>query len=208
MKNVLISTLFASSAVLSACGSSSGTADDGGFQGTLGLVERSQTATAVAVEDLPSSASLNGGIQVARQEDSVLGKINVEADFTTSTVTGSTSDLGLYEVSGSFGSDFDCQAGATCSAELVGNLDGALALNGTITGNTFGGTLNGDLTGSNAEGSVASTVALNVDGRFLSDSAGLVARGNLSGTSTDTITSAAGTTTEQVGLSGVFVAAE
>ncbi|KEJ90311.1 hypothetical protein [Sulfitobacter donghicola] len=211
MNSYMFFGVLAAFGALSACSSSLGGGGSDEFDAAQILISRSAAADAAAVEDLPSEASLSGGIElnVTGQEEAVLGSMNVEADFANSTVTGSASNLGLYEISGSFGANRECLAGASCSAELVGELDGALDLSGSITGNTFDGTLAGDLSGSNAEGSVESEVDLNVDGRFLSDSEGLIASADLDGSSTNTITPTGGIgETETAGTSGVFVVAE
>jgi hypothetical protein len=169
------------------------------------LLEQRDGATALKLTDFdPSSTATMTGVIGARLQGSgpkaadgpilattglgIAGQMSMEADFGAATVTGSTSNLGLYEYS------TDCPSGPSCETTRLSSLDGDLSLDGSIGDSnndgsgmaTFGGFLNGVVNGELSEGENGYTytaiVDMEVDGQFLKDTDDvLMAEGYLSG---------------------------
>lgn len=199
---------FAAIGALSGCMSTGGARGDADYVELLDLEARALTATAVDPEDLPASATMTGvmAARISGEDETMVGNMTVEADFENSTLAGGVDDLGLYEVYGDYGVNNVCLS--DCGADLVGELDGTLALSGTISGTSLDGTLTGDLTGSNDEGDLAATVALDLDGTVSQVDDGLIAAGGVTGTSVNTYTTADGELTEETNLFGDYVVSE
>jgi hypothetical protein len=169
------------------------------------LLEQRDGATALDYADIdPSSTATMTGVIGARFRETgpkaadgpipattglgIAGQMSMEADFGAATVTGSTSNLGLYEYS------TDCPSGPSCETTRLSSLDGDLTLDGGIadsTGNGSGsaiffGALNGVVNGELSEGendyTYTAVVDMGVNGQFLKDTDDvLMAEGFLSG---------------------------
>jgi hypothetical protein len=170
------------------------------------LLEQRDGASTIDYSDLdtlPSTATMTGVIG-ARFSGSgpkaadgeipattglgIAGQMSMEADFGAETVTGSTSNLGLYEYS------TDCPSGPSCVTTRLSSLDGDLTLDGSIGDSNsdgsgraiFFGSLNGVVNGELSEGendyTYTALVDMGVNGQFLKDTDDvLMAEGALSG---------------------------
>lgn len=211
MKPIVILSAIGVTAVLSGC---IGNSDSALFDEGLTLVSRAVDAEYADAETLSGTATMSGVMQayVGDAEEVILGEMNMVADFDNLEITGSATDLGLYEVSGSFDSNNECEAGASCSAERVQSLGGSLELTGDIDGNSFDGDLAGDITGDYNDEGVSGTfvgdVQMEVDGNFLEDDAGLMAAAELFGSVDLDVTTGDGTFSDTQDLDGMFVVAE
>ena len=157
---------------------------------TFSLIERAEGGTELLTADiasLPSTATMTGVIGVLAPENrAFLGQMSVEADFDDSTMTGSTSDLGLWEYTG------DCVSRETCEATKLSSLSGGLTLDADITDTggsaTFTGGLNGvvdgDYSDDYVDGTYSAVINLDVvDGMFRQDADDLLMAGSdLTGT--------------------------
>jgi hypothetical protein len=189
---------------------------------TFSLIERAEGGAELVTADidsLPSTATMTGVIGVLAPENrAFLGQMSVEADFDDSTMTGSTSDLGLWEYTG------DCVSRETCEATKLSSLDGGLTLdavigdsNGDGSGNAiFSGGLNGvvdgDYSDDYVDGTYSAVINLDVvDGMFYQDADGLLMAGsNLTGTVDYVFTDEDGTgySGGADGLAGAMIVAE
>jgi hypothetical protein len=169
------------------------------------LLEQRDGATALDYADIdPSSTATMTGVIGARFRETgpkaadgpipattglgIAGQMSMEADFGAATVTGSTSNLGLYEYS------TDCPSGPSCETTRLSSLDGDLTLDGGIGDSSndgsgtaiFFGSLNGVVNGELSEGendyTYTAVVDMGVNGQFLKDTDDvLMAEGFLSG---------------------------
>jgi hypothetical protein len=170
------------------------------------LLERTNFAYSVDTTDLTSKATMTGFItgpmmempgggglkveEITFQESTsqaFAGQMSLEADFDSGAVTGSTSNLGLYEYSD------NCmkRSFTGCDATQLSALDGDLALNahidntsndgrGGFIGN-LSGVVRGDYSDDYVTGTYTAAVDLRANGRFLQDSNGIMADAELSG---------------------------
>jgi hypothetical protein len=118
------------------------------------------------------------------------GQLTMEADFGANTVTGSTSNLGLYEYSSG------CLGMGDCEATRLSSLDGDLTLVGNMAqvgpgfagfNATLSGVVDGDITLYDNDYAYTASVNLNTGkgGQFLKDEDGrLFARSGLNGSVT------------------------
>jgi hypothetical protein len=153
------------------------------------LLEQGAEATTIDTTDLdtlPATATMTGVIG-ARFRDSgpegdgtdfgFAGEMSMVANFTDETVTGSTSNLGVYEYS------TDCPSGPSCETTRLSSLDGDLTLtNGSIGDNGSGkvgfdgvlrGLVNGDFPLGDEDYAFSAAVELGIEeGEFREDEDG------------------------------------
>lgn len=180
----------------------------------LALSNRASAATDATEADLPSSATMSGyivaSIDDGEADEVFAGTMDVTADFETGDMSGTASDLASYELEGV------CETiGDDCAATLLGEFDGELALDATITGVEFAGDLTGTVTNDfedDLRGTLASSidVDLEVDGAFGTDAGGLLAAANIEGSADQTLTDAEGAFVEEISydIDGAFLVAE
>jgi hypothetical protein len=154
------------------------------------LLERQADATKITDSpDLSGTAMMTGFVsagitsnQVAIDERQVFaGYMSLVADFESGDLTGATSNLGLYKLT----EDETC-AQAICDGEKLSDLDGDLALTGTINGATFSGLMSGAVEGQYSDedfsGEYTAGIELSVyNGAFFEDADGLLATADLKG---------------------------
>ncbi|PVA07423.1 hypothetical protein [Thalassorhabdomicrobium marinisediminis] len=162
--------------LLSGC-LSSGSNDRVDLEKVESLVDRANEASVAAVEDLPSNASMTGYVALSDYEDNeFIGDMSMNADFAGSTISGTASNFGQFKC------DTECED--IDDLERVADLGGSLELTGGISGSEFDGSLGGDLTRREGGETGTATLALDVEGDFLMDDAGLIADAGLEGSAT------------------------
>lgn len=113
-----------------------------------------------------ATAQMSGMISVGDDTALTMGKMTLDADFTSNTLTGTTSEFALF-------------SGAGASRTKVEDLTGALVVsNGAISGNSLSADMNGSLSGTST-----TNYAGSITGGFLTTDAGNInALGGFSGT--------------------------
>lgn len=113
-----------------------------------------------------ATASLRGMVGVGDDTSLKMGKLTLNANFTSNTVTGSTSDFSEF-------------AGTGSARTKVGDLGGSLALNnGVISGSSLSADLAGTLTGA-----TSTAISGQLVGGFLNSGGRIQAVGGFQGTS-------------------------
>ena len=168
---------------LSACGSTAS-----GFDPDIAetLANRADLAPLAEPADLAGVATMAGFIAMEIDnpsvEGTVLGNMDVVADFDKTSISGTASDLGEYS------SLAGCVIGSDCSYNRLQSIEGELSLVGTISGANFdGSTLTGQLTytDQNSPSGNLLNADLNLsvtNSDFYADDEGLLASAVLSGT--------------------------
>jgi hypothetical protein len=147
------------------------------------------------------------GVSFENEDDEmVLGDMNVTAKFDTSEMTGTATNLGVYDVTGTEERVED--------AVLIQSLDGELSLVATISGVTFTGNMDGTIAGDYAFEDQVFPFVVDVDvavnGGFSQDVDGLLMAGaDVSGTGVLTVTTTDDGEFEQTpGIDGEFLVGE
>lgn len=186
-------------ATLTACSSSNGSTE---LSATAiptaeinSLLLREESAVEVRdAADLPSAATMSGVIgisfesQTEEEEETIFGRMNVNADFNSKKMTGSATNLGIYDVTQGRG-DSNIE-----EVRLVQSLDGTLELDATISGTTFSGGIEGTAAGDYEDEGQIGTFIADVDldvshGEFYKDTDGLLlATADLDGDATVAVT--------------------
>ena len=202
-------------ATLAACGSSGGGGD--GLASDISLREIQNLALRAEGASLAQESDLNGtaimsGVFLAEvdvntgniSENVIIGDMDVTANFNTGDVTGSATNLGLYDDNDS------CETLDGCVVTTTGTIDGALDLTATVSGSGFDGTLGGNVSGTLVEddSTFSGSVDLDVTGAFGIDDDGLLAEALVDGTADLSVTDSSGTSDETLGIDGAFLVAE
>ena len=171
----------------------------------LSLVERvnADTGGFADPDTLPASATMTGVIAVEIDSDSFglgfMGDMTVVADFKNSVMTGTATNIGLYEYGSTCTTD--------CEAVYVNALDGELVMSNGVIGTDSGfsaalaGTVSGPYSDDDGGTDMVAVISLTtVDGAgFFRDSEGLFAAAELTGTADATWTDAEGNETTFIG---------
>lgn len=172
---------------LNACGSvAGGDLADGGVAIEAGAYHALATRVFVAPEAQPSdlppdTANMTGQIRLDVNSPSIggsiLGEMDINADFANEQIDGTTSNMGEYALVGCLGNS------PSCEMEQLQELEGQLTFSGTISGATYDGSIDGQLTGqlNQGDGTIPLTVAFDipsVPGNFRIDEAGLTTYAN------------------------------
>lgn len=194
MKYLALLSAVSAMAALGACGSSGGNNDDeSGFDIAAGdaLAARAAVITQANPEDLPANATMSGFMVLDLSDDfgyttSVVGDMNMSADFEAARITGGASNLFQADI------DNECSIPSECDIDFQQNLGGSLTIAssdgnfGTISGSTFNGFLDGEITGNLDDdefgnGTFVADVVTDFEGVFGVDNQGVVASADIVG---------------------------
>lgn len=170
------------------------------------LRERRDAAAPATEDDLQGQAVLTGYFAVNDTTDDpviLIGAISLNADFETSKITGTVTDIGEYEGA--------CTGPADC--DWVSSFDGALNIDGNIGGDAISADLSGTISGNYEDtalgnGTFEAVADGMIDGQFETDSQGLIASGDTSGTFDVTVTIGETSETETISFEGGYLAGE